>query len=293
MSVTLQNGLLRRKKIIVGEFNILAPTLNILVVNLMPNRLQTEKQFVAHLASQRINIRLTFAVPTAHKVKHESNLIKGHYVTLDDIWQEYFDGLIVTGAPVDQVPFESIDYWSEFQKLLFWRQSHVSESLFTCWAAYGAGYVEKNFPVESVAHKIFGVYQASVASDNQHPALVQNIDQLIMPHSRYFTIPDDNVSKNLRIAGNNQVGTVLLRDAARHSTYTTGHLEYDTNTLQTEYYRDIQPGILPQKPENYDSFGQPNNTWHVSAKSFFGNWTKLLLMQKHLPETVDYITALG
>ncbi|CAM3100419.1 homoserine O-acetyltransferase/O-succinyltransferase family protein [Leuconostoc rapi] len=292
MSVILQNGLLKREQLTLGDFKLLQPTLNVLVVNLMPNRLQTERQFAQLLTKLSVNVRVTFVIPATHHIKNDAEIIKENYDTFDDIWQKSYDGLIVTGAPVDRVKFEEIDYWQEFQQLLTWRKTHVKENLFTCWAAYGAGYIERNFPVRRSVKKIYGVYHVDHIL-NQRSQLTADLTQITMPHSRYFTIPNEGVARRLKVAGNDTVGAFILRDERNQSTYITGHLEYDTTTLEDEYQRDIKKDAHTQRPENYYVDGQPNNSWRQSAEKIFLNWGKLLIAGTQRTEVVDLLPALN
>ena len=290
MSVILQNGLLRQVQFIFGQYRVLQPTVTILLVNLMPNRRQTEQQFAQLLAQLPINVRVTFAVPATHVIRHDRELIAENYVTLADIWDQQFDALIVTGAPVDREKVTAIDYWTEFQQLLEWRKTHVKESLLTCWAVYGAGYVERNFPVCHVDDKIFGVYPNQQSIGQSHP-LLANMAQFTMPHSRYFTIPNQVVAQRLKVAGDNCHGAFILRDEEKRTTYVTGHLEYQTQTLHDEFMRDQQSTGRTLPPENYYRAGEPVNSWSASAVQFFKNWGHLLVSQAQRPAVVDIIPA--
>ena len=288
MSVILQNGLLKRERLTLGEFKLLQPTLNVLVVNLMPNRLQTEKQFVQLLTKLSVNVRVTFAIPASHHIKNNADIIKENYDTFENIWQKKYDGLIVTGAPVDRMKFEMIDYWQEFQQLLTWRKTHVRETLFTCWAAYGAGYAERKFPVRRSIKKVYGVYHVNNIL-NQRSHLTKDLTQITMPPSRYFTIPNEGLARRLKVAGNDVVGAFILRDERASSTYITGHLEYDTKTLEDEYQRDIKKDARTQQPENYYVNGQPCNTWQKSAEKIFFNWGQLLMAGTQRSEMIDLL----
>ncbi|WP_273706489.1 homoserine O-succinyltransferase [Leuconostoc mesenteroides] len=275
MSVILNNGLLKRESFVIGRFEVLEPTINILLVNLMPNRLQTEKQFTRLLSHLPINVRVTFAVPSEHEIRHDTDAIMTNYVTLNDIWHKKFDGMIVTGAPVDRMKFEQIDYWDEFRHLLEWRKTHVTESLFACWAAYGAGYAERNFPVKALSEKISGVFQASQIFKRH--SLLKDLENISMPQSRYFTAPNFGVARRLKVAGDDILGAFILRDEHVNSTYITGHFEYDTETLENEYLRDIAIDPNTIKPKNHFYNNKPTNTWQTYAEKFFVNWGELLM----------------
>ncbi|MBZ5979150.1 MAG: homoserine O-succinyltransferase [Leuconostoc gelidum] len=291
MSVILQNGLLKRERLTLGTFKILQPTLNVLVVNLMPNRLQTERQFAQLLTHLSVNVRVTYAIPASHHIKNNAEVVKENYDTFEDIWQKKYDGLIVTGAPVDRIKFETIDYWQEFQQLLIWRKTHVSENLFTCWSAYGAGYAERNFPVRHSIKKVYGVYHVDHIL-NQRSQLTADLTQMTMPQSRYFTIPNEGIARRLKVAGNDLAGAFILRDERARSTYITGHLEYDTTTLEDEYQRDIKKDASTQQPKNYYVNGQPHNNWQKSAEKIFFNWGQLLIAGTQCIEMIDLLPAL-
>ncbi|WP_312981873.1 homoserine O-acetyltransferase/O-succinyltransferase family protein [Leuconostoc falkenbergense] len=290
MSVILENGLLKQQQTMIGSYKLLQPTITILLVNLMPNRLQTEKQFVRLLNLLSINVRVTFAVPATHSLRHSAIEVADNYLTLEDIWHQQYDGLIVTGAPVDQIKFEQIDYWEEFQHLLQWRKTHVTESLFACWATYAAGYAERNFPVKAIKNKVSGVYRPSHVTRSK---LSFGLEVLKMPQSRYFTVPALGVPRRLKVAADDELGAFILRDEGVNSTYITGHLEYDTTTLADEYERDLAIDNTTLAPENYFVDGYPVNSWQQTANQFFKNWGQLIVTKAHKITAINLISALN
>ncbi|WP_395320157.1 homoserine O-acetyltransferase/O-succinyltransferase family protein [Fructilactobacillus frigidiflavus] len=231
--------------------------INLLVLNLMPNRAETEHQIISLLKCTPHNFNVTFCRMATHHTKHFASEIIDKYVTLADIEDQNFDALLVTGAPVDQKKFAEIDYWEEFKHFIDWRKDHVGTSLFTCWAAWAAGTLDDVLIGQPVTNKIYGVYTTN---------------GITMPHSRYFKVPVDYVNATV-LAGNSQIGATLIWDDTLRSAYVTGHFEYGTNTLAQEYFRDLNNGLHTKKPVNYfDENQRPHNTWKRSGSQFINQW---------------------
>ncbi|MFT9003561.1 MAG: homoserine O-succinyltransferase [Liquorilactobacillus hordei] len=241
-------------------------TLNVLLLNLMPNRAETEHQFVSLLKNSTKDITLTFCLPKTHTLKNNPHESLKKYVTFDEVKSNYYDALIVTGAPLDRISFTDVDYWDELLKITEWRKTHVTQSLFICWSAYAVGKIDGIFKGQQLTRKISGVYTTN---------------GLTIPHSRYFTIPLKNSINGTILAGNTEIGAVLIQNDQLHSTYLTGHLEYQTNTLAQEYQRDIVAGLSPHKPGNYfDKNNIPVNTWSLTANKFYHQWMANVIKTK-------------
>ena len=231
--------------------------LSILVLNLMPNRLETEHQIIDLLKQTDLNINLTFCRMASHHIKHFNPKIIEKYVTTKDVFEDHFDALIVTGAPLDRKNFHDVDYWNEFVDFIKWRKNHVDTCLFSCWAAWAAGTIDGILIGKQLDQKIYGVYTT---------------DGITMPQSRYFTIPRNDVKAKV-LAGNDSIGATLIFDSNTNSYYVTGHLEYGTKTLADEYFRDVKKGLDTKKPSNYfDNQDHPINSWHTDATTFYINW---------------------
>ncbi|WP_413628161.1 homoserine O-succinyltransferase [Fructilactobacillus vespulae] len=231
--------------------------INLVVFNLMPNRAETEHQIISLLKRTPHDFNLTFCRMKTHRCKHFAKDVAKRYLTLADINNQHFDALIVTGAPVDQKPFQEVDYFTEFKELLQWRKTHVKTCLFSCWAAWAAGTVDQVLTGHPHKQKIYGIYTT---------------DGFTMPHSRYFTIPVNQVTGEV-IAGDPEIGATLIHSDKTASYYVTGHLEYGTNTLADEFYRDVSKGLHPHKPLNYfDQKQHPHNTWNQTATKFYRQW---------------------
>ncbi|WP_127848634.1 homoserine O-acetyltransferase/O-succinyltransferase family protein [Lacticaseibacillus hulanensis] len=255
--IYLRTGLTRRKT----AKDAPAGDLKILILNLMPNRAVTERQFVRILqlaGSPATDIEVTFCLPATHAIRRHAEQITAAYTNFAAVQNENFDALIVTGAPLDRIAFTDVDYWDEFQQILRWRHTHVRQSLFLCWGADAAGYADGVFTPEQLDRKITGVYTANGVT---------------MPQSRYFKIPL-SVQRGEVLAGNSDLGALIVADASTRSHYVAGHFEYLPGTLADEYHRDRRKnGALAPRPANYfDPDMRPQYTWRSSATAFYHNW---------------------
>lgn len=231
--------------------------INLLVLNLMPNRSETEHQIISVLKRTPYDFNLTFCRMATHQTKHFASGMLDKYVTLADIQNQHFDALLVTGAPIDQKQFTEIDYWEEFKTFVEWRKTHVTTSCFNCWSAWAAGTVEQILVGEPVTEKIYGVFTTN---------------GITMPHSRYFKIPKATVKIKV-LAGNPQIGATVMWDEATKTYYVTGHFEYGTTTLANEYFRDVKKGLATDQSKNYFTKNQrPKNTWKADATKFYRGW---------------------
>lgn len=232
--------------------------LQVLLLNLMPNRAETELQFISLLKQSQRDIALTFCLPNTHNLKNNAAESLEKYSTFNEIHENYYDALIVTGAPLDRLDFSAVDFWNEFTEILTWRKTHVSQSLFVCWGAYAAGKIDGIFEGKQLIQKISGVFTTN---------------NLTIPHSRYFIIPMSNSIDGDVIAGNDEIGAALIINKELNSTYLTGHLEYQTETLAQEYQRDVAAKLNPPKPKNYfNTQNQPINTWKKTAITLYQQW---------------------
>ncbi|CAK8054458.1 homoserine O-acetyltransferase/O-succinyltransferase family protein [Eupransor demetentiae] len=241
--------------------------INLVIVNLMPTRAETEHQFISVLKNAPYNFNLTFAGMASHHYRHFADDIREKYVTLNQIEDKQYDALLISGAPLDRKSFNEIDYWDEFKKWLDWRKDHVRTSLFTCWAAWAAGEIEGVCKGKQLEEKTYGVYQTQAFT---------------MPHSRYFRIEKDSLRPQAEcIAGNQELGATLFHDRDLNSYYVTGHLEYSTQTLAQEFRRDRERGLKTAEPKNY--FGKnkrPHNSWQRSTRAFYRLWLSPFVNKK-------------
>ena len=235
---------------------------HVLVLNLMPNHAVTEQQIAQVFAQGTQDVALTFCLPSTHHLSKHATQIHHAYKTFDQVESQYFDGLIITGAPLDQLKFSQVDFWPEFRRILTWRKAHTKGALFICWGAYAAGTIEGVFHGKQLPHKISGIYTT---------------DGLTMPHSRYFTIPLDAIQQGVVVAGSKALGATLIHDTTSNSWYLAGHLEYQTGTLRAEYYRDLAKDPHTPLPVHYfDRDLRPQNTWHDQATQVYTTWLNTL-----------------
>jgi len=231
----------------------------ILVLNLMPNRAVTEQQFVRIFRATGQDVNLTFCLPSTHHLRQNTLALHRAYKLFDEVKDEYFDGLIITGAPLDRVDFADVDYWNELKEILVWRRTHVSSSLFLCWGALAAGHIEGDFEGQRLDHKIVGVY---------------DVGGYHMPQSRYFYIPTTGITHGFVAAGNEELGACIIANPATHTTYVTGHFEYLPGTLASEYYRDrAKRGAAAPRPAHYfNADMRPVADWTHDAQKFYREW---------------------
>lgn len=275
MTVLKLNGLTKND---LDNYRI-KPKYSILVLNLMPTKADTEEQISKLFAQLTEPVAVTFLYPKSHIWKHgDQSELAYHYASLDSIKDQYFDGLIVTGAPVEQLDFTDVDYWDEFLEIRNWSLTHTVSQLFTCWGAQAALNIDFQIPKVNVQQKIFGVYdnQVSVTS------LPRNF---LMPQSRYSKVETQTVQQvpELSIlADNDETGPFFLEARKYHSIYVMGHPEYKANTLVDEYYRDLKKHRSIHKPKNI-SLTDPTtmyDRWHQSSLNLYHNWLNQIQEEK-------------
>jgi len=254
--------------------------LEIMVVNLMPKKLDTELQFLRLLSNSPIQMHVTFLAMESHA--H----IEKFYRTFSEVKGKYFDGLIVTGAPVETVDFEEVDYWEELTEIYAWADSHVFSSVNICWGAQSRLYYDYGINKVELTHKLTGVYQHRVDVP-EHPVMRGIDDVFYAPHSRYtesdlFEILEN---KNLKmLASSIDAGPFVLADINNRDYFLMGHWEYERDTLREEYERDLEKGLSPSVPEHYFVDDNPKKeacyTWKSGANLFFQNWINYAVYQE-------------
>lgn len=280
MTTNAQNGLAIAKKC--WQNHLQKNALRILVLNLMPTKLTTELQFLNNFNRYSNDVNLTFLYPETHHFKGiSSEVIHDNYVNFDQINNRYFDGLIITGAPIEKLSFSEIDYWQEFNQILTWAQSHVKEILLECWAAQAGLYANFGIKKQVLNKKIFGIFAADKVDYSSKLTRNFKVNNLIrMPQSRHSQslISPENLPSGLKIvASSHEAGPMILR--SRKCTYITGHPEYDKDTLAQEYFRDKEKGYSINIPQHY--FDNKENTrinfsWKSSTNLIFQNWLSLI-----------------
>ncbi|MEA4816123.1 MAG: homoserine O-succinyltransferase [Lachnospiraceae bacterium] len=261
--------------------------LRIAIVNLMPTKIVTETQLARLISNTPLQVEMFLIKTKSHDSK---NTPMGHmasfYRVFDDVKEEKFDGLIITGAPVEQIPFEEVDYWDELCDIMKWSKTHVYSTLHICWGAQAGLYYHYGIDKYPLEEKLFGVFKHRVEYKN--PILLRGFDDVfMMPHSRYTTIRREDVikQKNLKIlSSSDEAGIFALASKDGRQIFITGHPEYDTDTLKKEYLRDKDAGLNTTVPKNYfpddDDTKEPVVTWRAHANLFYSNWLNYYVYQE-------------
>jgi homoserine O-succinyltransferase len=261
--------------------------LRIAILNLMPTKVATETQLLRLLGNSPLQVEVTLLHMATHESKNTAaeHLLE-HYEAFADVKDQHFDGLIVTGAPVETLPFEEVDYWPELAELLDWARTHVFSSLFICWGAQAALYRYHGVPKHGLDAKMFGVFQHRLKI--RHERLVQGFDDLFYaPHSRHTETRREDILARpdlMLLAESDAAGVYLVQSTDRRQVFVTGHSEYDACTLQGEYVRDVDKGLPIAVPRNYfpgdDPAQAPEVRWRSHANLLFANWLNYFVYQE-------------
>jgi homoserine O-succinyltransferase len=249
------------------------------LLNLMPDKIRTETQFARLIGATPLQVELTLVKPTDHVSRHTpSDHMEAFYRPWADVRTEKFDGFLVTGAPVEKLAFEEVSYWDELCDILDWTQTHVHSTLCICWAAQAALHHFHGVPKRELAEKAFGVFRHRNLVPTS-PFLRGFSDDFSVPVSRWTEIHRDDLAgiDGLRILMESpEVGLCLVEDPAHRALYMFNHVEYDSDTLAREYFRDVEKGLEIAVPAHYfqndDPGRKPENRWRSHAHLFFCNW---------------------
>lgn len=261
--------------------------LRILILNLMPTKIETETQLLRLLSNSPIQVEVELLQTATHSVKNTSkeHMLK-FYNIFDDVKNQKFDGMVITGAPVEHMPFEQVDYWDELCSIFEWAKTNVYSTFHICWGAQAGLYYHYGVPKYDLDEKLFGVF-AHRSLDNYHPLLRGFDDVFYVPHSRHTEIRRSDIAfvKDLQILSySDMAGVHLISDMDCRNFFATGHSEYDRNTLALEYYRDVNKGLKIKVPYNYfpddDPKRTPVMTWRGAASQLFANWLNYFVYQK-------------
>lgn len=260
--------------------------LRVAILNLMPTKISTETQLLRLLSNCSLQIEITLVHTATHDSKNTDaeHLLK-HYVTFDDIRDDKFDGFIITGAPVEQMPFETVDYWDELTQIMDWAETNVESTLYICWGAQAGLYHRYGVPKYDLSHKMFGVFEHRVLSPTE--SLLRGFDDIFYaPHSRHTEIRRadlEKVSDIQILAESNQAGVYIVASKDGRHIFVTGHSEYDPLTLKSEYDRDVNKGLPIHVPHNYypndDPTRQPQVRWRGHSNLLFANWLNYYVYQ--------------
>ena len=260
--------------------------LRILLLNLMPNKIATETQLSRLLGNTPLQVELELIhTSTYHSKNTSSEHLLAFYKTFKDVKDQTFDGMIITGAPVEKMEFEEVEYWEELCEIMEWTKTHVHSTFHICWGAQAGLYYHygiKKYPLEN---KLFGVFEHT--ADYKNSMLLRGFDdRFFVPHSRHTTVKREDIEKvkELKIvASSEKAGIYALLTENGKQVFITGHSEYDANTLNDEYIRDKQRGDKIEIPENYypndDETKQPVVKWRSHAHLLYSNWLNYFVYQ--------------
>lgn len=260
--------------------------LNLLILNLMPKKIETENQLIRLLSNTPLQVHVELLRINNHESKNTPRQhLDSFYRDFEDVKDKNYDGLLITGAPLGLIDFEDITYWEEIQKVIKWSQEHVTSTLFLCWAAQAALKVLYDLPKQTRSKKLSGVYKHQILS--AHEQLTRGFDdQFLVPHSRNADFPVNFIKTHTDLqllATSEEAGAYLFASPCRRQVYVTGHPEYDAETLAQEYWRDINAGISPVIPESYfpndNPDNVPTNVWRSHANLLFSNWLNYYVYQ--------------
>lgn len=261
--------------------------LHIIILNLMPTKIETETQILRLLSNTPLQVDVELLQVKSHVAKNVSqeHMLK-FYKTFDDVKNRKFDGMIVTGAPVEMMPFEEVDYWDELCEIFDWAKTNVYSTYNICWGAQAALYYKYGVPKHILDEKLFGVFKHRPL-DLYHPLLRGFSDVYYVPHSRHTETRREDIAevKDLQILSySDEAGVHLISDMACRNFFCTGHSEYDSDTLAKEYFRDLKKGINIKMPYNYfpdnDPRKTPPITWRGVGSLLFQNWLNYFVYQR-------------
>lgn len=274
--------------------------LEIAIVNLMPLKEDTELQILRSLSNTPIQVNVTFVTTSTHEATHTSlSHLNKFYETFDDIKDRYFDGMIITGAPVELMEYEEEDYWDEICSIMEWSKTHAFSTLHLCWGAQAGLYYHYGIPKRVLPKKKFGVYVHHVK--NRKVPLVRGFDDVFYaPHSRHTEVLKEDILKHQELtilAESDDAGVFLLMDQDGKKIFVMGHPEYDRYTLHNEYERDKKKGLDIDMPVNYypdnDDTQKPLLQWRSHGNILYSNWLNYYVYQEVPYEFINNREIIG
>lgn len=260
--------------------------LRVLILNLMPTKIATETQLMRKLSNTPLQIQVDLLRTKSHEATHVSaGHLETFYRTFEDIENEHYDGLIITGAPVELMEFEEVDYWEELCRIMDWSSTHVHSTLHICWGAQAGLYYHYGIQKYRLPKKASGVFEHRLLKPKS-PLVRGFDDRFYAVHSRNTDVKNEDVeaADDLEIvAVSDEVGLYIVKSVDSRRFFVFGHPEYDTDTLKLEYERDVKRGINPEIPTNYfpddDPTRAPLNIWRSQAQLFYTNWLNYYVYQ--------------
>lgn len=262
--------------------------MEVLIINLMPTKEATETQLLRLLSNTPLQINVDFLHMVTHTSKNtKAEHLETFYKTFEDIKHKFYDGLIITGAPVETLAFEEVDYWEELCRIFEWKETHVYSTLHLCWGAQAGLYYR--YGIDKLLRssgKLSGIFDQDVIAKNS-PLMRGFDDSFFAPHSRYTEVLSDSIKdiEELEILSSSEaVGLSIVATKDMRNVYSFGHLEYDRDTLAKEYHRDVTAGKEIAIPENYfpenNPSKEPRMCWNLPAATFFSNWINYAVYQE-------------
>lgn len=270
--------------------------LRIVILNLMPIKITTETDLIRLLSNTPLQLEITFMKVKSHTPKNTPiEHMKMFYKDFEILKEERFDGMIITGAPVEQMDYEQVGYWSEMQEIFNWSRTHVTSTLYICWAAQAGLYHFYDIPKYPLPAKMFGIFPHKITTDSTLPIFRGFDDKFYVPHSRHTEIRREDIEKcsDLTIlAESNESGVYMVMARNGREFFITGHSEYAPNTLDNEYKRDLSKGLPINMPQNYYIDNDPDKgievLWRGHANLLFTNWLNYYVYQE-TPYNIDEI----
>ena len=263
--------------------------LKVAIVNLMPTKETTETQILRLLANSPLQVEISLVRMENHDYKNtRMEYLEKFYIPSSEIFRHRYDGMVITGAPVEHIPFEDVDYWKELCEIMDYAKENVFSTLYLCWGAFAGLYHLYGVQKQPVENKLFGVFMNYRTSAGQNEPLMRGFDDVFpIPQSRHTTILEKDVlerSKLEILAKSPDSGVTLVKSLTNREIFMTGHLEYDTETLANEYWRDKQKGLNINLPRNYfpnnNPSLQPASYWRSTAHLLFSNWLNYYVYQE-------------
>ena len=260
--------------------------IQILILNLMPLKEETELQLLRSLSNTPLQVDVTFMAVQSHESKNTSmSHLNKFYLGFDSLKDNKFDGMIITGAPVEQMEFEEVDYWEELKEIMEWTKTNVTSTIYLCWAAQAGLYYHYGLQKRMLDHKMFGLFWHKVS--NRKIPLVRGFDDMFLaPHSRHTEVPMEEIRacKELTVlAESEEAGLFLAMAQEGRQIFVMGHPEYDRITLDGEYKRDLRKGLDIEIPVNYYQDNDPENKpllmWRAHANNLYTNWLNYYVYQ--------------
>ena len=260
--------------------------LKLLILNLMPTKIATETQLLRKFSNTPLQIQVELLQTVSHDAQNvDRSHLESFYTSYDQVKDKYYDGLVITGAPVENMDYESVDYWEELCQIMAWSKTHVHSTLHICWGAQAGLYYHYKIPKYDLGKKLFGVFPHKVVR-TQSPLFRGFDDVFYVPHSRYTENRLEDIEKEPELqllAVSDQAGVFAVKSRDNRRFFITGHPEYDPDTLANEYFRDVNKGIDINVPANYFPDDDPKQApvvrWRSAAQLFYTNWLNYYVYQ--------------